>query len=73
MQALESEEGKAKAEHRQRLKLEASLQEVDEKLDRETKVSPYTIIPSQPHPLTPPAAAAARAGEGEAALPDGAC
>ena len=37
-QALEAEEGKSKQEHRQRLKLEAQLQDLDEKFDRETKV-----------------------------------
>lgn len=37
--ALETEEGKAKMEHRSRLKLESSLQEVEEKMERETAVS----------------------------------
>lgn len=38
-QALESEENKAKQEHRQRLKLESNIQDLDEKLHRETNVS----------------------------------
>jgi len=37
---LESEENKSKQEHRQRLKLESNIQDLDEKLDRESKV-PY--------------------------------
>ncbi len=37
--ALESEEGKAKQEHRARLKLESNVQDLEEKLDRETAVS----------------------------------
>ena len=37
-QALEGEENKGKQEHRQRLKLESSIQELDEKFDRESKV-----------------------------------
>ena len=37
--ALETEENKAKQEHRQRLKLESHIQDLDEKLDRETNVS----------------------------------
>lgn len=37
--ALETEENKAKQEHRQRLKLESQIQDLDEKLDRETNVS----------------------------------
>ncbi len=36
---LEAEEAKSKQEHRTRLKLESSLQDVEEKLDRETHVS----------------------------------
>lgn len=36
--ALEQEEGKAKQEHRQRVKLEQQAAELDEKLERETKV-----------------------------------
>ncbi len=36
--ALETEENKSKQEHRQRVKLESSLQDVEEKLDRETNV-----------------------------------
>ena len=32
------EENKSKQEHRQRVKLESSLQDVEEKLDRETNV-----------------------------------
>ena len=35
---LEQEENKAKQEHRQRLKLEQIIAELEEKLDRETKV-----------------------------------
>jgi septal ring factor EnvC (AmiA/AmiB activator) len=37
--ALETEENKAKQEHRQRLKLESHIQDLDEKLHRETNVS----------------------------------
>ena len=37
-QALEGEENKSKQEHRQRLKLESNIQDLDEKLDRESKV-----------------------------------
>ena len=37
-QALELEENKAKQEHRQRLKLESLIQELEEKLDRESNV-----------------------------------
>ena len=37
--ALETEENKAKQEHRQRLKLESNIQDLDEKLHRETNVS----------------------------------
>ena len=37
-QALDSEENKSKQEHRQRLKLESSIQDLDEKFDRESKV-----------------------------------
>lgn len=37
--ALEAEENKAKGEHRAKLKLESAVQEVEEKLDRETAVS----------------------------------
>lgn len=37
--ALEAEENKAKSEHRTRLKLESSMQDVEEKLHRETAVS----------------------------------
>ncbi len=36
--ALETEENKSKQEHRQRVKLESNLQDVEEKLDRETNV-----------------------------------
>ena len=44
--ALETEENKAKQEHRQRLKLESHIQDLDEKLHRETNVSllDYTIV-----------------------------
>ena len=38
MTTLEQEENKAKQEHRQRLKLEQIIAELEEKLDRETKV-----------------------------------
>ena len=38
-QALEAEESKAKQEHRQRLKLESHIQDLDEKFDRESKVN----------------------------------
>jgi uncharacterized FlaG/YvyC family protein len=37
--ALEAEESKAKGEHRARLKLESAVQELDEKMERETAVS----------------------------------
>ena len=37
--ALETEENKAKQEHRQRLKLESNIQDLDEKLHRETNVN----------------------------------
>ena len=36
---LEQEENKAKQEHRHRMKLEQLIAELQEKLDRETKVS----------------------------------
>lgn len=37
--ALEAEEGKAKGEHRARLKLESAVQELEEKMERESAVS----------------------------------
>ena len=40
--SLEGEENKSKTEHRSRLKLESSLQELDEKLDRDSKVRHYS-------------------------------
>ena len=41
--ALEQEENKAKQEHRQRLKLEQLIAELEEKLAREIKVSHCTF------------------------------
>lgn len=46
--ALETEENKSKQEHRQRLKLESHIQDLDEKLDRETNVS-YMIVHTNMH------------------------
>lgn len=46
--ALETEESKAKTEHRARLKLESAYQEVEEKLDRENAVSKQIVLTSQP-------------------------
>ena len=40
--SLETEENKAKTEHRARLKLESAIQEVEERFDREAAVSPIT-------------------------------
>lgn len=42
--ALETEENKSKQEHRQRLKLESHIQDLDEKLHRETNVSQLRMI-----------------------------
>lgn len=39
--ALEQEENKAKQEHRQRIKLEQIIAELEEKLEREIKVCTY--------------------------------
>lgn len=36
--ALEAEENKAKGEHRAKLKLESAMQELEEKMDRESAV-----------------------------------
>ena len=46
--ALESEENKAKGEHRARLKLESNLQDIEEKMERENAVT--SNLPS-PLPL----------------------
>ena len=42
-QALDSEENKSKQEHRQRLKLESNIQDLDEKFDRESKVCCWRV------------------------------
>ena len=49
--ALEAEEGKAKSEHRAKLKLESVIQDVEEKLDRETSVSELILTLSSSQQL----------------------